>query len=153
MVHSGLYGVYPYGCVRLTVAMLATISFAALIFEDDDLFALALLDDVSFDDSTFNDRLSDLHILTVREHQYLIKSNLSSNVADQFFNAQNVALLNFILLASSGYDSIHGVSSRLTQTLKKQNNQVFYRFCQEKCDGRTHFPLNFLGNLFSYLFS
>jgi hypothetical protein len=103
----GLYGVYLYGCVRLTVALFATISFPALIFKDDDLFALALFDDMAFDNGTFNDRLADLHILTVREHQYLIKSNLSSKVAGQLFNAQNVTLLNLILLASSGYDSIH----------------------------------------------
>lgn len=103
----GLDGVNLYGCVLLTVALLATVTFSALIFEDDDLFALALFDDAAFDNGTFNDRLADLHILAVREHQYLIKSNLGSNIAGEFFNAQNVALLNFILLASSGYDSIH----------------------------------------------
>lgn len=107
MIHLGLYGVYPYGCVRLTVALLAAIAFPTLIFKDDDLFALALFDDVAFDNGAFDNRLADLHTLAVREHQYFIKSNFGSDVSGQFFNAQNVALLNFILFASSGYDSVH----------------------------------------------
>jgi hypothetical protein len=116
----GLYGVNLDGCVRLTVALLATITFPALIFKDDDLFALSLLDDATFDNSTFNHRLTYLYILAVREHQYLIKSNFGSNVASQFLNAQNVALLNFILLASSGYDSVHlSLLQMITSDFKK----------------------------------
>ena len=66
--------------------MFAAISFAAFIFKNDNLFCFALFNDMSLNRGIIENRLADIYMLTVGNHQYMVKSYRSTDLTGDLFN-------------------------------------------------------------------
>ena len=80
------------------------LTLLGLVLDDVDLLALAVLNDLSLDDSTFNNGSADLGILAVQDSQNLLELDglLSLNV--QLLDVQDITLSHGVLL-TAGHDN------------------------------------------------
>ena len=71
----------------LAVSLFTAIPFAAFIFKNNYLFGFALLNNMAFNQSVIQDRLADIDLIAVSNHQYLVKDNRTAHIAGNFFNS------------------------------------------------------------------
>src|SRR3569832_791431 len=96
---------------RLAMTGLAAVRLAALVLEDGDLLAAALLDDLGIDRDPGDPRLSDAHVATVVGEQLRVERELRARVTLELFDPQCLALLDAILLSTSLNDGVHGTGA------------------------------------------
>ena len=87
------------------------LTLLGLVLDDVDLLALAVLNDLSLDDSTFNNGSADLGILAVQDSQN-VELNGSLSFSVQLLDVQDIALSNGVLLAT-GHDNCFHFSIHL----------------------------------------
>src|SRR4030081_2354398 len=75
----------------LPMALLFRVVLAALHLEDDDLVALALLDDLGRDVRTLESRRADMGLLAVGSEDDVVKRDLGSGFAGQGRNSDRFA--------------------------------------------------------------
>ena len=79
----------------------------SLVLQDVNLLALAVLDDLSLDSCTFNDRSADLGVLAVQNCQDLLKLDGLLSLDIQLLDLQDITLSDGVLLATSNDNCLH----------------------------------------------
>ena len=89
------------------MALLLADVLLGLILEDDDLPALAVLDDFRLGANALNIGLADRYSITIGDHQH-VEIDGFANLGIELFNEDLVALLDLVLLAAGNDNSVHG---------------------------------------------
>src|SRR5438132_589560 len=89
------------------MAGLASVGLPALVLEDDDLLAAAMLDDLGIDRDARDHRLADANVAAVVGEQERVEVHLRARGPDQLFDAQGFTLRDTILLSTSLNDGVH----------------------------------------------
>ena len=84
---------------RLAVALLAAVALAALVLEDDDLLAQALLDNLGLDRDAADRRLADLDAAAVVGEQQGPERDLRAGGTDELLDAKGLPFADTILLS------------------------------------------------------
>src|SRR5688500_7822493 len=93
----------------LPMALLFRVVLAALHLEDDDLVALAVLDDLARDVRALYPRSANVSLVTVGAEDHVVERHLGAGVAGQGWNSDCLASLGAVLLAASSDDRVsHG---------------------------------------------
>lgn len=94
------------------MSRLATVLLSALELEDDDLLAAALRDDLSLNLRALHQRSAKRGRISTEEKD-LVKSDLVSRCAIEFFDAHEVALSDAVLFAAGADNCVcHGEGPR-----------------------------------------
>src|SRR5688572_25201678 len=93
--------------VVLAMALRALIVLAPAHLEDLDLHAAAVAEDGGRDFRSGHEGVTELHGVSVRDHQDLVEDNLSANVCRYLFYFDFLAGGNSVLLAAGFYDRVH----------------------------------------------
>src|SRR4029450_8809900 len=101
----------PHGRHVLTVAARPPVVLALLVLEHADLRPAVLLDDGAFDRGARDSRAADLEVLAAAHEKDLIEGDLAADLALEALQAQNVALLDPVLLTTRPDDRVHDSSS------------------------------------------
>ena len=89
------------------MALLLLLALLGLVLEDSDLLSLAVLDDLSLDNSTLNNGSADLGVLTVQHSQNLLELHGFFSFDLQLLDVQDITLGDGILLTTGHDNSFH----------------------------------------------
>src|SRR5205085_9476543 len=103
----------------LTVTARALISLTAALLEDDDLLVAAVFDDFGFDFGA-RERLAELEVRAVADHEDFAERNLFAGFAVHAVDRQRVAFGDPVLFALRFDDREHGLQSRPSRPLLEQ---------------------------------
>src|SRR6266540_405700 len=92
---------------RLAVPALASVALAALVFEEDDLLAKALLEDLGFDGHALHRRLAHLDAAAVVREQQRTKCHLGPSGTNELLDAKGFPFGDPVLLSSRCDDGVH----------------------------------------------
>src|SRR5688572_28269618 len=93
--------------VVLAMALRALIMLAPAHLEDLDLHAAAVAEDGGRDACSGHEWVTELHGVSVRDHEDLVEDDLSANVCRYLFYFDFLAGGNSVLLAAGFYDRVH----------------------------------------------
>src|SRR5579862_7493530 len=91
----------------LTVAGLAAVALAALVLEDDDLLAEALLEDLGLDGDAGDRGTTHLDLAGVVGEQQRAEGDLRAGRADELLHAEGLSLGDSILFSTRRDDGVH----------------------------------------------
>src|SRR6202008_837647 len=95
---------------RLPMALLFRVVFAALVLEDDDFFALAVLDDLAGDVRTLDRRSADVTLVTIGAEDDVVEGDLRARLANEGGNSDCFSGLGLELLTAGSDDRVsHGL--------------------------------------------
>jgi hypothetical protein len=87
--------------------LLLPIVFAPLMFKNHYLREASVLDYFRLDRNTFNQRLSDLRLISIREQEHLIEDDIFTDLAGDFLHSDYMAGPGFVLPAAGLENGIH----------------------------------------------
>jgi hypothetical protein len=77
------------------------------MFKDHYLREASVFDYSGLDCNTFNQRLSELHLISIRKHEYLIEDDIVPNLTGNLFHSDYMAGSGFVLPAAGLENGIH----------------------------------------------
>ena len=88
------------------MALTQAVALLGLVLEDDDLLALAVLDDGSIDGSAFHHGSAELGLVT-QDSQNLVELDLVACLVVQLLDEQDIAFCDLVLLTTGLDDCMH----------------------------------------------
>ncbi len=86
---------------------LQAVSLTALFLEHDNLLGSTLFSNLCCNLGVFQDRLADLDIVAIDDHQHLGEINTLTDIALKFFNSNLISTCNLVLLTAGTNYGIH----------------------------------------------
>jgi len=87
--------------------LLLSIVFATLVFNNHYLREASVFDYFSLDRNTFNQRLSDSHLISIREQEHLIEDDIFPDLTGDLLHSDYMAGPGFALPAAGLENGIH----------------------------------------------
>lgn len=89
------------------MALLAAVVLLGLVLKDDDLLALAVLDDLSLHRGALYNGSAEGSLVPVQDSQDLVKGHLVPGLVGQLLDEEGIALGHLVLLAAGLDNRVH----------------------------------------------